>query len=227
MPAGHDGVSLFHRRPPSDPSAGQGLPGTARALLPLGLRIGGRVQFDRTLYRFAPQAMLAELPDGDQGIECYGHIELGDGYVMHRFYLEDDAYLQVMTVGDSIESMHAFTYYETVNPPNIESFQRLVTGGAHLGAQRINYAGHDWDRVTSADAGDQIPPMAFDEVLFREQPPRRSGDLTNYAVVYSRAVADLQRDELLVVNAEDSGPNQFCITYAVGIEIGQADLDIT
>src|SRR5688572_28193661 len=54
--------------------------------LPLGLRIGGRITFDRTMYRVAPGAMTAELPDGFQGIPCYGHIDLGDGYALHRFY---------------------------------------------------------------------------------------------------------------------------------------------
>jgi hypothetical protein len=69
--------------------------------------------------------------------------------------------------------------------------------------------------------------MAFDEVLFRGTPPRRSDDLTNYTVVYGRPVPELDRDELLVVTAEDSGPNQFLVSYAVGLDLTEADLDIT
>lgn len=201
--------------------------GDLRHPLPLGLRIGGRVRFDRTLYRVAPGAMTEELPDGHQGIECYGHIDLGDGYAMHRFYLEDDAYLQVMTVGGSIESIKGFVFHDTVNPPTKAAFQQFVTGDPHLGAQHIEYAGKRWTRVTSPDAGPRIPPMAFDEVLYRHVPPRRDDDLTHYAMVYSREVPELEREELLLVTGEDSGPNEFCVTYAVGMDLTEADLDIT
>lgn len=195
--------------------------------LPLGLRVGGRVAFDRTLYRVAPGAMTAELPDGHQGVACYGRIDLGDGYAMHRFYLEDDAYLQVMTCGAAIESIKAFVFHDTVNPPTLQHFRQFVAAHDHLGAQDIEYGGHRWSRVTSPEGGAKIPPMAFDEVLYRGQPPRRDDDLTHYAMVYGRPVPELDREEFLLVTAEDSGPHQFCVTYAVGLDLTDADLDIT
>lgn len=210
-------------QPPPVPAA----TGALRKPLPLGLRVGGRVQFDRTMYQVAPDAMTAELPTGHQGIACYGHIDLGDGYAMHRFYLHDDAYLQVMTCGDAVESIKAFVFFDTVNPPTKAHFQQFVSGNPHLGAQHIEYAGRQWTRVTSADAGPQIPPMAFDEVLYRGEPPVRDDDLTHYAMVYGRHVAELDREEFLLVTGEDSGPNDFCVTYAVGVDLTEADLDIT
>lgn len=202
-------------------------PGAIRHTLPLGLRLGGRVQIDCTMYRVAPGAMTEELPEGHQGIECYGHIDLGDGYAMHRFYLEDDAYLQVMTCGELIESIKGFVFHDTVNPPTKAHFQQFVTGNPHLGAQEIEYAGKRWYRVTSPEGGAHIPPMAFDEVLYRGTPPRRDDDLTHYAMVYGRGVPELQREEFLLVTGEDSGPNEFCVTYAVGVDLTEADLDIT
>lgn len=201
--------------------------GGVAAAMPLGLRMGGRIRFDRMMYRVAPDALSAELPAGDQGIECYGHIDLGDGCVMHRFYLEDDAYLQVMTVGQSIESIKAFVFHETVNPPTLAAFREFVASHPHLGAGTIDYAGQRWSRVTSPDGGQKIPPMAFDEVLYRGVPPRRDDGLTHYAMVYARDVPQLDREELLLVTAEDSGPHQYCVTYAIGLDLSEADLDIT
>ena len=202
--------------------------GDIRHPLPLGLRIGACIAFDRTMYRFAPGAMTEELPDGHQRVACYGHIDLGDGYAMHRFYVEDDAYLQIMTCGEAIESIKAFVFHATVNPPTKQAFQDFVASHPHLGAFEIDYAGQRWTRVTSAEAGAQrIPPMAFDEVLYRNTPPRRDDDLTHYAVVYRRDVPTLEREEFLLVTGEDSGPNEFCVTYAVGLDLTEADLDIT
>ena len=102
-------------QPPPLPTTGTGAIGHA---LPLGLRVGGQLEIDTTLYRMAPEAMTAELPGGHQGIPCYGHVNLGDGYALHRFYLDDDAFLQVTTVGGDLEAMKAFVYCETVNPPS-------------------------------------------------------------------------------------------------------------
>lgn len=196
--------------------------------LPLRLRIGAQVMIDTTLYRIAPGAMTAQLPEGHQGVPCYGHIDLGDGYALHRFYLDDDAYLQVSTVGGDVEAIKAFVFHDTVHPPDKAAFQRFVASDAQLGAASIEYAGHRWERVTASTEGEaRIPPIAYDEVLYRHRPPRRDDDLTHYAMLYHRPVAALDRDEYLLVTAEDSGPNEFCITYAVGIDLTIADLDIT
>jgi hypothetical protein len=197
-------------------------------VLPLGLRIGGRVQFDRTLYSVAPGAMTEELPAGYQGIPCYGHVDLGDGYALHRFYLDDDAFLQVSTVGGDVEAIKGFVFHETVNPPTKDAFRAFVMENDHLGAATIEYAGHRWWRVSNSTAGDaRIPAMVYDEVLYRHEPARRDDDLTHYAMLYSRDVPDLSREEFLLISAEDSGPNEFSITYSVGMDLTTADIDIT
>ncbi|MEO6518542.1 MAG: DUF2491 family protein [Pseudoxanthomonas sp.] len=212
-------------RIPAEPAP---LPGALAHALPLSLRIGGRIQFDRTLYRIAPGAMTEELPAGYQGVPCYGHVDLGDGYALHRFYLDDDAFLQVSTVGDDVEAIKGFVFHETVNPPTKHAFRSFVMESAHLGAAEIEYAGRQWLRVTNSTAGTaRIPAMVYDEVLYRHQPARRDGDLTHYAMLYSRDVAELAREEFLLVSAEDSGPNQFSVTYSVGVDLTIADIDIT
>lgn len=204
------------------------VPGALAHALPLGLRIGCRVQFDRTLYSVAPGAMTEELPAGYQGVPCYGHVDLGDGYALHRFYLDDDAFLQVSTVGDDVEAIKGFVFHETVNPPTKEAFRAFVMEDDHLGAAAIDYAGHQWLRVTNSTAGAaRIPAMAYDEVLYRHQPARRDDDLTHYAMLYSRDVPELDREEFLLVSAEDSGPNEFSVTYSVGVDLTTADIDIT
>jgi hypothetical protein len=196
--------------------------------LPLGLRIGSRITFDRTMYQVAPGAMTGELPDGFQGVPCYGFINLDDGYAQHRFYTDDDAYLLVSTCAGDVEAMKAFVFVDTVNPSTKAEFQSFVMGHDHMGSPEIDYAGKRWFRATnSVDETRRIPPMAFDETLYRHSPPRKDGDLTHYAMLYSREVPELGRDEFLLVTGEDSGPNEFCITYAVGVELTIADIDIT
>lgn len=215
-------------RAPADAASKPAAPGALAHELPLGLRIGARIQFDRTLYGVAPGAMTEELPAGYQGVPCYGHVDLGDGYALHRFYLDDDAFLQVSTVGGDVDGIQGFVFHETVNPPTKAAFQEFVMKHAHLGEASIDYAGRRWERATPSTAGEQrIPAMVYDEVLYRHQPPRRDDDLTHYAMLYSRQVPGLEREELLLVSAEDSGPHEFSITYSIGMDLSTADIDIT
>lgn len=195
--------------------------------LPLGLRVNGRVALDTLFVRAHPDAYSAPLPDGHQGIPCYGHIDLGGGHALHRFYLDDEAYLQVSTNSDAVEGIKAFVFVETVNPATQADFQRFITTHAHLGDASVEYAGRTWHRDFSGDAGDRVPAVVYDEVLYRNDPPRRDDDLTHYAMLYRRALPGLDRDEFLLVTGEDYGPNEFCVTYAIGLDLTTADLDIT
>ncbi len=213
---------LFGKAPP--PPA----PGAIPHALPLGLRIGARLQFDRMLERVAGEALGAPLPEGYQGVPCYGHVDLGGGQALHRFYLDDDAYLQVSTSAGDVEAIKAFVYVDTVNPPDKAAFHRWVLEAEHLGAEAIQWGGHAWERVLDG-AGDtgRIPAMAYDEVLYRGEPARRDGDLTHYAMLYRRALPGLDREEFLLVTAEDAGPTDFCVTYAIGRDLDASELDIT
>jgi hypothetical protein len=195
--------------------------------LPLGFRINGRVALDTLVFRAHPEALSAQLPEGHQGVPCYGHIDLGSGYALHRFYLDDDAFVQVSTCGDLVEGIKAFVFVETVNPANQAEFQRYVTGHDHLGAASIEYASRRWQRDFGEGGAARVPAVVYDEVLYRHDPPRKDDDLTHYAMLYRRPVPELDRDEFLLVTGEDYGPNEFCVTYAVGLALTTADLDIT
>jgi hypothetical protein len=52
-------------------------------------------------------------------------------------------------------------------------------------------------------------------------------DALTEADAYRRAVPELDRDEFVLVTGEEYGPNEFCVTYAVGLALTTADLDIT
>lgn len=196
--------------------------------LPLGLRINGRVAFDTMMFRAHPQAWSVQLPEGHQGIPCYGHIDLGGGHDLHRFYLDEDGYLQISTASGQIEGIKAFVFLETVNPASQAEFKRFIGEHRHLGAAQIDYAGRTWYREFGNEgAAEKVPPVVYDEVLYRHDPPRKDDDLTHYAMLYRRDVVELEREEFLLVTAEDYGPNEFCVTYAIGLDLTTADLDIT
>ena len=173
--------------------------------------------------------MTAELPDGYQGIPCYGHVDLGDGYALHRFYLDDDAYLQVSTWATTSRRSRASCSTKRVNPPTQGGVPRFRDGQRPPGRaddrlRRPPLA----SRVSDSTAGDaRIPAMAYDEVLYRHDPPRRDDDLTHYAMLYAATCRNWSARSSCWSAAEDSGPNEFCVTYSVGVDLTTADIDIT
>lgn len=196
--------------------------------LPLGLRLGGAVGLDTTAYTMHAGAFLFAPPSGSHIVEAYGAVDLGAGAMLHRFYLTEDAFLQVNTTAGAVDEMKYFVFHETKNPATIADFRAWVKPGALLGGPLIELDGRRYRRVwgESEDAR-WVPPVVLDEKVYRGRPPALDYDLTHYCMLYQRDVDGAHRTESLLVSAEDYGPDEFCVTYSVGVDVTTADLDIT
>ena len=196
--------------------------------LPLGLRPGGAVALDPTPFQVAGSEFGFVPPRGDVLIEAYGQIDLGAGAVLHRFYLSEDAFLQVNTTAGAIDGMKYFVFHETRNPDNQAAFRAWVEPGSLLGAQAQEIAGRRYLRVWGDSPGRAwVPPVAFEERVYRGRPPVLDYDLTHYAMLYQREIPALGRTESLLVSAEDYGPAEYCVVYSLGIDVTTADIEVT
>lgn len=195
---------------------------------PLGLRLKGAVSVDALPFRVAGDRLVFEAPEGNQLIEAWGDVELGGGSRLHRYYLTDDAFVQVSTTAGQLDDVKLFVFHETRNPSNQAAFNDWVKRGSQIGAPQLDLGGQRYDRVWGdAGADDWAPPVVFDEKVFKENFRSPDYDLTHYAMLYQRLVPGLDRYEYVLVSAEDYGPNEYCITFSVGVDVSQADLTIT
>lgn len=196
--------------------------------LPIGLRLGGAVAMDPMLFSAAGEHLGFAAPRGHQLIEAYGRIDLGAGAFLHRFYLSDDAFLQVNTTSGVVDEMKYFVFHETKRPAHQAAFQAWVKPGSELGSGEVEIGTQLYQRVWG-DTGLQtwVPPVVFEEQIYRGRPPAKDDDLTHYAMLYQRHVAAIDRVESLLISAEDYGPNEFCVVYSLGLDVTTADLDIT
>jgi len=196
--------------------------------LPLGLRVGGAVSLDTALFDAAGAAFGFVAPRGHQLVETYGQIDLGAGSILHRFYLSDDAFLQINATAGVIDEMKYFVFHDTRRPSNQAAFKDWVRTGSVLGSAQIEIEGRRYGRVWGdVQALGWVPPVVFEEVLYGGRPPVKTDELTHYAMLYEREIPSLDRTESLLVSAEDYGPNEFCVVYSLGIDVSSADLDIT
>jgi hypothetical protein len=203
------------------------------APFPLGARLGGAVSIDSMPFRLAGDAFGFECPQSPQIIEAIGAIDLGEGSRLHRLYLTDDAFVQIPTSGDadnnrSVGDVSLFVYVDSISPANQEAFRDWVAPGSLLGAATYTYAGREYRRVWGESADVRwTPPVAFDENVYKRTAESSDYGLSLYSMLYEREVEGADRNELLLVAAEDSGPNTFSISVALGVPLGAADFEIT
>lgn len=216
---------LFGNAPTTDAGPVREIAGVE---LPLGLRLGGAIALDATAFSIAGDAFLFVPPEGHQIIEAYGAVDLGAGAMLHRFYVTDDAFLQVNTTAGAVDELKYFVYHETRHPPTIAEFRAWVKPGAMLGGPIMETANRRYRRVWGESEDTRwVPPVVLDEKVYRGRPAALDYDLTHYCMLYQREVDGTHRTESLLVSAEDYGPDEFSITYSVGVDVTTADLDIT
>ncbi|MBL8264657.1 MAG: DUF2491 family protein [Xanthomonadaceae bacterium] len=195
---------------------------------PLGLRMKAGVEIDGLPFRLAADRLVFEPPLGAQFVERIGRIRLSEGATeIFRFYLTDDAFLQVIQSAGVVEAIGYFVFHETITPDNAAAFRAWTEPGSRIGAPMFALGDRSYERQWGEDPGRWSPPIAMDEVVFGADPSRPEFDLTHYAMLYARDADTPSGREHLLVSAEDYGPNEFCVVVSVGVPLTQADLRIT
>ena len=214
--------SLFGKKPPVSAA-------NASVPLPLGFRLGGAVSIDDVTYKSHPGLYGFEPPAGHQIIEALGTVDLGGGSHLYRMYQTDDAWIQVGTTGGEVDDVKLFVFADTRSPRDKDAFNQWVQDGSELGAQRITFGEHTYDRVWGdPPSASWSPPIVYDEKVTHPAGGEADFDLTHYSMLYQRALPGLAgRFEYLFVTAEDYGPTQFDVVYSLGADLTSADLTIT
>lgn len=185
-----------------------------------GLRLGSTVQIDTLAFKVLDLSFKS--PVGDQSIEAYGRVDLGAGAELHRFYLMDDAWIQVNTQNGSIVDIKLFSYYETKNPGTLAAFERHLNAGSQMRQSQLDYAGYTWNRVWGEE--DDGAPVAFAEQVYQAQNPRYLAyQVQHFAMLFEREVPGSERMEYLLISGEDTN-NEYAVVYSTGVDLGLDDL---
>jgi hypothetical protein len=203
----------------------QVVPGPA---YPLGLRMKAAVEIDRLPFRLAADRLVFQPPEGAQFVERIGRISLSGGATeIFRFYLTDDAFLQVIQSAGVIEAIGYFVFHDTITPDNAAAFRAWTEPGSRIGAPTYALEGRTYERQWGEDESRWSPPVAMEERVFGHDASKPEYDLTHYAMLYARDADTPSGREHLLMSAEDYGPNEFCVVVSVGVALTEADLRIT
>jgi len=197
---------------------------------PLQLRPGAAVRLDSILSKVLGDGRyLFELPEAGRilSVESQGEVDLGEGVKLHRFYFDDDWWLQVKTSRTAsgepdggVDEIHLFGFGDVLTPSSQAEFETMA---ASIGLPTYKYADIVYDRIWGQ--GSQAASADFHERVFPKN--EASYGVRHQDMLYSRNIAESSRPEFLLVSVETSDLEEVTLVHSVGIALDATDLEIT
>ena len=194
---------------------------------PLHLRLGAAVRLDSILSKVLGDGRyLFELPEAGRilSVESQGLVVLGAGAKLHRFFFDDDWWLQVKTSGagdDDIDEIHLFGFGDVLTPSSQSEFDAIA---ARIGKPVYEYAGFSYDRLWG-QGPDLAATADFEERVYPEDDA--SFAVRHQDMLHARAIGGSPRPEFLLVSTETDEHDEVTVVHSVGIAVDAADLEIT
>lgn len=210
--------------------------------LPLGIRIGGMVQFDTVSFILAGSGgSLVEPPSGDfTEVVAYGKIALpSDGMTMHRFYLKDEKHvLRIITDRNgNVEDGETvlFSLHSEQVPDTEEEWNAWLGDpdrpdiGFWIGYYLFELPDSDpvvqYARMIGDDSDGQIGSLSLVEYVYAS--PQGEGERVNRKLMpYGRCLSDTsETPEYLTVSSVE-GNNEAWVEILVGIPVMPATINV-
>ncbi|MCC5903551.1 MAG: DUF2491 family protein [Halomonas sp.] len=199
-----------------------------------GLRLDGRVNIKLIGLRAHQDALFKWNDDAYHHIAAVGHVDLGQGAHLVRFYLDNDTWLQANIEHGQVLEYKLFDFYRVAHLSDAE-FDSMINGEDKkpdsIGAHTITL------KATSEEArtctyqrvwgnGDSLwsPPVVFEEhVITTESLMARN--VTHHVMLYERTIEDTERMEYLLLSAENDGEGGYMLVQNVGVDVASVDID--
>lgn len=188
------------------------------------LKLGGAVAIDDFDFKLLADELLIAFPGKTQMIEAVGHMDLGAGSHIKRYYTSDDAYFQVNYTGEeaehNLEDFKLFRYDKSITLGRNSEWERWLKPET-IGPQTYQYRDKQYTRVFG-DGETAIPPVAISE-----QVSNKAGDryqIDNFFMLFQREVkTDIF--EYLLINGEESDEGNL-ITLSLGVDLSALQINV-
>ncbi|CAM3960086.1 DUF2491 domain-containing protein [Vreelandella rituensis] len=199
-----------------------------------GLRLDGRVKIQLIGLRAHEDALFAWDDDSYHHIAAVGHVDLGQGSHLVRFYLDNDTWLQANIEHGHVIEYKLFDFYRVAHVSDSE-FDTLINGvekkADTLGANCVTLTAAppaerscEFNRVWGAPDSLWSAPVVFEESVttLESLVPRQ---VRHHAMLYERNIQASERMEYLLISAEDDGQGSFMVVYNLGVDVASVDID--
>lgn len=203
-------------------------PGPARG--PLGLHVNAGFTLDVMMFRLCADQLLVELPGEEYTIGACGTFDLGAGCTLYRYYTTGDEFLQISTSGgqgaENIDDIKLFVYEDSDGISGQKAWLERISAKS-MGARRLQWADHCWQRVFNEEEAGNIEPIYTLEKV--ENPAGARWEIHNFMMAYQREAAD-GLYEYLLLNGEESfndrNQPEWLFSRALGVDIPLTSLSV-
>ena len=185
----------------------------------LGLRLGGAIELDSLMLKLNEEFYTFTGVATTQFIQAVGVVELGENTRLVRYYTDDEGYIQILQEGKSdagVIEVSLWYFFDTkvvdYEPAWNELLQQeLINTSAQLDGETFNKYWQD------------TRPVFMKETTYRQSSDSNTTD--QFAMLYSRHLANGQHEELLLVAEERLVNNNFERSFvrSTGIQLKQTD----
>ncbi|MCH4811551.1 DUF2491 family protein [Vreelandella neptunia] len=199
-----------------------------------GLRLDGRVNIKLIGLRAHADALFSWDDDAYHHIAAVGHVDLGQGAHLVRFYLDNDTWLQANIEHGQVLEYKLFDFYRVAHLSDAE-FDGVINGEDKqpdsIGAQTVALTSTTeeprictYQRLWGDSDSLWSPPVVFEEqVMTTESIAARH--VTHHAMLYERTIQGTERMEYLLISAENDGEGSFMVVHNVGVDVASVDID--
>ncbi|WP_346796593.1 DUF2491 family protein [Halomonas sp. Bachu 37] len=215
-------------------SIAPGLPASLAHVEMQGLRLDGRVKIQLVGLRAYEDALFCWDDETYHHIAAVGHVDLGQGAHLVRFYLDNDTWLQANIEHGRVVEYKLFDFYRVDHVSDAE-FDAVVNGAEKradaLGAQQVDISSTQvagkvctFKRVWGDTGSLWSPPVLFEEEVMTTE-TIASRQVRHHAMLYERPIAGSDRLEYLLLSAEDDGEGSFMVVHNIGVDVASVDID--
>jgi len=194
---------------------------------PLGLRLGGVVEFDRLAFRAIEDELQVIIPESSMIIEAYGSVDLGDGVTAHRFYDVEGQMLEVVTqASKNLEEIRFFVPFDSLYPASEDEWDFWLGEDGLIGYPTFQTKdGIEYIRLWFQNSDDRVEPVELEENILTRDFEKESICVEYQCMSYGRYIGNTDKVEYLQLSFEDTG-NEASIELMLGIDLKKEDFQV-
>lgn len=187
----------------------------------LALTIGRTVEIDALAYRFWPEDGLVKIDVPSWLIVAQGHVDLGEGSFLHRFYPSDDNSILQLQGGDGegaeIDEIIVWTYHHEIYPSGDAEWNKIAKSirapKFHLENTKAVYS-----RAWFNEHEEDVDPISYWETVYENRTGTKKRRIFQTAMLFARTLSDGE-DEMLLVNMEEPENGDKMVCFMTGRQL--------
>jgi hypothetical protein len=200
---------------------------TAAPAAPFGLGVGRAVALDTLRFRLEEGRLARGQPPETIVIAAHGVATLDASGLLHRFYGDDNAMLQVLCSGgtgdDCIQEITLYHPWDEVVPTTAAEWAAWDGPTGKIGAAVFEADGFRFERVWGEPNTPWVPPAEFTEEIMVENGPARH--LHHKIMPYRREVGSLIETLIIAVERDLASSDRGSVTFMIGYGMAMSDVN--